>query len=189
MEMIFSFHFQTLLPLIYFPSNGNVFVNKSCILVSQSRFSGQCKPLFYLLFRHWECIFERNVLFWLVKMGFLASGNHFFPFFRYFLQLKLFSAQFKFVFTANPSGQWKLIFWLLETIFCHFLRYPFYWKQFFHLVEIYFKRILCYGQWQQIFCSVGTIFFETIFAIIGRPILKKMLFLLVKTVFFNLFGH
>ena len=35
-----------------FPSNGNLFVNKSWILVSQSGFSGSSKPLFYLLFRH-----------------------------------------------------------------------------------------------------------------------------------------
>ena len=61
-----------------FVSNGNVLVNKSCILVSQSGISGKCKPLFYLFFRHWKCVFEANPSFQLVELGFLASRNFFF---------------------------------------------------------------------------------------------------------------
>ena len=91
------------------------------------------------------------------------------------------------------SGQWKRIFWLVENILFQYLKYPFHWKQFFHLLEIYFKRIIYYRQWQWIFCLVERIFFysyffETIIAIRrGQYLLKKILFLLEETVFFNFF--
>ena len=53
--------------------------------------------------------------------------------------------------------------WLMETILCQYLKYPFQWKQFFHLLEIYFKRILYYSYWQRIFLLVETIFFHSHF--------------------------
>ena len=61
------------------------------------------------------------------------------------------------------SGQWKLIFWLVETILCQYLKYLFHWKQFFHLLKIYFKRILYHRQCQQIFFLVETTFFHSHF--------------------------
>ena len=35
------------------------------------------------------------------------------------------------------SSQWKLIFWLVETILFQYLKYTFHWKQLFHHVGIY----------------------------------------------------
>ena len=174
-----------------FPANEKVFVNKPCILVSQSGFSGWCKPLSHLFSRHRRCIFETNCSFWMAETGYLVCENQFFPFFRYSYQLKLFSAYCKFIFTTNP------LVWLMETDFLasgnhfvHFLKYIFSWKQFFHLVEIYFKRILYYGQRyiSERHSFIHT-FFETIIVIKGRPIFKKLLFLLVEAVFFKFFRH
>ena len=58
-------------------------------------------------------------------------------------------------------------------------------------METYFKRIFYYSQWQRIFCLMGTIFFHQYFLSIDvirrRPIFKKILFLLVETVFFSFF--
>ena len=81
--------------------------------------------------------------------------------------------------------------WLMETILCQYLEYPFHWKRFFHLLEIYFKRIHYYSQWQRISFLAETIFFhslffflETIIASRGRPTFLNILFLLEETVFF-----
>ena len=75
-----------------FPSNGNVFVNMFCILVSHSGFSRLCKSLFYLFFRHWKYIFETNPSFWLEETGYLATGNQFFFHFQILLAVKAFTA-------------------------------------------------------------------------------------------------
>ena len=122
---------------------------------------------------------KKNPLFWLVETGYLASRNHFFPFFRYSWQLavgswqlKIFPAQCKFIFTTN------FLFWLDETDFLASGNYfvPVHQISFILeiVVDIYFKRILYYGQCQRIFFLMGTIlshsyFFETIIAIRGRP--------------------
>ena len=125
-----------------------------------------------------------------METGYLASGNHFiFFFFRYSWQLKLIPPSVQ---QILYSGSCKLIFWLVETIWFQFLKYSFYWRQFFHLLEICFKRILYYDQWQRVFCLMRLfihIFFGTITAITRRPIFKKILFLLLETVFFNFFRH
>ena len=121
----------------FYPCNGNVFVNKPGIEVSQSGFYGYCNPLFYPFSTHWKCVFDTYPSFWLIKTGLLASGNNFFSNLRYsclFLpSVNLFLQH------IHYSGQWKLIFWLVETILLQFLNYQLYWKQLFHLVEIYFK--------------------------------------------------
>ena len=56
------------------------------------------------------------------------------------------------------SGQWKRIFWLVETILFQYLKYNFHWKQFFLFLGNNFKRILYQSQSQRIFCLVETIF-------------------------------
>ena len=131
-----------------------------------------------------------------MKTGCLAGENQFFPIFQILLALKPFSAWCKFIFTTNPLVCLvETVLWLVKTILFQFLKYHFCWKQFFHLVEKYFKRILYYGQWQRIFCLIGTILIHsyflmsTIIAIRGRPIFKRILYLLVETVFFKFFRH
>ena len=158
-----------------FPSNENIFVNKSCILVSQSGFYGYCKPLFYIFSRHWKCIFETNIWFWLMETGCLSSGNHFFLIFRYSWQFKLFSTYCKFIFTTNP------LFWLVETDFLanenHFVPVP--QISFLSSFSISWKYILNesfttasgngFSVWWERYSFIH-IFFETITAIRGRPI-------------------
>ena len=90
-------------------------------------------------------------------------------------------------------------FWLMETNFLtsrnHFVlisQITFHWKQFFRFVQKNFEQIFYYSQWKLIFSLVETIFFhsyflETIIVIRRRAIFKKILFLQVKTVFFNVF--
>ena len=123
------------------------------------------------------------------KSFILASGNQFLSIFQ--IQISFFpSSANLFLQQILYSGQWKLIFWLVETLLFKFLKYPIYWKQFFHLMKIYFNRILYYGQWQRIFVepySFIHIFFGSSTVIRGRPTFKNILFLLVETVFFNFF--
>ena len=124
-------------------------------------------------------------------MSFLASGNQFLSIFE--IQISFFPPSANlFLQQILSSGQWKLIFWLVETLLLKFLQYPIYWKQFFHLMEIYFKRILYYGQWQRIFVerySFIHIFFGSSIVFRGSPTFKNILFLLVETVFLNFFRH
>ena len=103
--------------------------------------------------------FQTNLSFWLVETHFLANGNQFFSGKAFPLSKLIFQQ-------ILHSGQWRLILWLMETISCQYLKYPFHWKRFFHLLEIYFKRILYYSQWQ----LVETIFFHSHFS--WKPLLQ-----------------
>ena len=81
------------------------------------------------------------------------------------------------------SGQWKLIFWLVETILCIYLNIPS--IVFFNIPSTVFLSLgnifeanLYYSQWQRIFCLVETIFlhshfFRNHYCNRGRPIFKK----------------
>ena len=113
--------------------------------------------------------------FWLVETHFCLVETLFLSIFQSFLPVIVFFLSSKNVVLKRilHSGQWKLIFWIVDTILCQYLKYPFHWKQFFHLLEMSFKRILYYSQWQRIFFLVETIFFhshflETIITIRGR---------------------
>ena len=134
METIFFLPFSdtSATDCFIFQSNGNVFVNKSCMLVSQRGFSGYCKPLFYLFSRHWKCIFETNPSFWLVETGCLGSRNQFFSFFQIVLAVKTFFPLVRIYFYNKSfilaSGNWFSgcgnhfvpifqIFFLLEAVF------------------------------------------------------------------------
>ena len=64
-------------------------------------------------------IFEKKILFLLVETDFLANGNHFFRFSCHWYLY--FSVQWELAFKrVLHYGQWKRIFWLVETIFFFF---------------------------------------------------------------------
>ena len=106
---------------------------------------------------------------------------------------------FSFTFSENlvlkqirHSGQWKLIFWLVETILFQYIKYTFHWKQLFHHVGIY-----------PLLQPVATDFLFTgsdilSFRFFLKPklqldrrqyfFLKQISFLLEETVFFNFFS-
>ena len=122
-----------------FPSKGNVFINNSCILVSESGFSGQCKLNYFIYFSGIGIVF--------LKQTFILASRHEFsgqwkPTFFHFFPLVLLAVKNFFPPSVNLflqrilySWQRKLIIGLVETILFQFLKYPFYQKQFFHLVK------------------------------------------------------
>ena len=85
------------------------------------------------------------------------------------------------------SGQWKLIFWLVEIILFQYLKYTFHWKRLFYHVGVY--PLLKAVATNFLFTENGILslrfFFEIIIAIRRRPIffLKQILFLLEETFF------
>ena len=97
--------------------------------------------------------------------------------------VQAFSVNCKLIFQQIPhSGEWKLIFWLAETI--QYLKYPFHWNQFFHLLEVYFKWILHYSQWQGIFFLF--LLDETVFLIFFQILIRmEVAFRSSKIAFFK----
>ena len=86
----------------------------------------------------------------LVERDFLTSGNIFFIYFsaipasdlcRYqtFISVSFSSSGNVVLKQILHSGQWELIFWLVETILFQYLKYPFHWKQFFLSLENIFQ--------------------------------------------------
>ena len=131
------------------------------IPVSENRFCGQWKPLF----NYFQAFLP-------VVVFFSSSGN-------VFLKLLLY------------SGQWKLIFWLVETILFQFLI-----KAFSIQFKLIFPRILHFGQRKLIFWLVETILIQFLikaFSVQCKLIFQqtlhcgqwKLIFWLVETILFQ----
>ena len=99
-------------------------------------------------------VFLTNLLFRLVEKDFLSSGKSSILFRALLKLLKL---------GGGKSCLWKLIFWLLELIFYHFLDTPSSESFFPSSGNAFFKRILQSVWWRLIFCPVEIVFSYLIF--------------------------
>ena len=123
----------------------------------------------------------------------VASGNQFFPFFRYSWQLKVFSYQSKFILITNCwnwfSGQSKLLYHNFSNIISTGSSFSISSK---YVLNEYLTTVSCNGflfKWNDILSFIFFFFFWNHYAIGGRWIFKKILFLLVETIFFNFLRH
>ena len=147
----------------FFPVCGNrkiQFLENNLFPGNRNRFSGLWKPFFSSSLRH-SCHCQlyfpssENVFlnaFWQVETLFFIYFWSFLPVIVFFSSSG--NVVFKRIF---HSGQWKRIFWLVETNF-----FPFLGKAFPVQCKLIFQQILHSGQWKLIlwliFLSLGNIF-------------------------------